>query len=234
MPRIARERTQDMAEQIKAVARRQMGAHGTAGLSLRAIAREMGITAPAIYNYFPRLEDLITALIVDAFTALAEAMETAADAAAAPGPVAPQAWAMVHAYRRWALAHPVDFQLIYGNPIPGYTAPYEVVGPLAFRPFERLFALYGQAAATGELAVPPEYQAVPATIHDNVAMWKAHAGFELPDAVVCVLMTGWGRIHGLVMLELFGHLAGPIGDPGALYAYEMRAFMTRLGFKPPG
>ena len=67
----------DMITRIKAVARQQMAEHGTAGLSLRGIAREMGITAPAIYNYFPRLDDLITALIVDAFTALADAMEAA-------------------------------------------------------------------------------------------------------------------------------------------------------------
>ena len=73
---LGRERS-DTITQIKAVARQQMAEHGTAGLSLRGIAREMGITAPAIYNYFPRLDDLITALIVDAFTALADAMEAA-------------------------------------------------------------------------------------------------------------------------------------------------------------
>ena len=110
----------DMITRIKAVARQQMAEHGTAGLSLRGIAREMGITAPAIYNYFPRLDDLITALIVDAFTALADAIE-AAESAVQSEACGPKILASCLAYREWAIAHPVDFQLIYGNPIPGYT-----------------------------------------------------------------------------------------------------------------
>ena len=69
---------EELSEAIKATARQQMAAQGTAGLSLRAIARDLGMTAPAIYHYFPRLEDLITALVVDAFNGLADAMETAA------------------------------------------------------------------------------------------------------------------------------------------------------------
>ena len=102
-----------MEAQIKAVARQQMADHGTAGLSLRGIGREMGISAPAIYNYYPRLDDLITALIVDAFNALADAIEAAE--AGTPGETCGQKiLAMCLAYRQWAVEHPVDFQLIYG------------------------------------------------------------------------------------------------------------------------
>lgn len=233
MPRLARAAAApDTAEQIKAVARRQMGESGTAGLSLRAIARELGVTAPALYHYYPRLEDLITALIVDAFTALADHLTAAADGVSARR-VAPKVWAMVMAYREWALTHPVDFQLIYGNPIPGYKAPQDLTGPLAWRPFEKLFALFGEALSTDELAIPTEYQTVPPSIAQYLAGWKKNAGVNIPNAVVCVLISGWGRIHGLVMLELFHHSHAPIGDPEAFYRYEMRAFMVRLGLKPP-
>ena len=107
----------DLRQRIKAAGRGQMTEYGTAGLTLRAIARTLGITAPAIYNYFPRLEDLITALIVDAFTDLAEAME-AAEAAEPAARAFDKILALCLAYRQWAMNHPTDFQLIGGNPIP--------------------------------------------------------------------------------------------------------------------
>ncbi|MFZ1629219.1 MAG: TetR/AcrR family transcriptional regulator, partial [Anaerolineae bacterium] len=158
----------DMAAEIKAAARQQMAAHGTAGLSLRGIAREMSITAPAIYNYFPRLEDLITALIVDAFTALADAMD-AAEAAAPSERAYDKIMALCLAYREWAIAHPTVFQLIYGNPIPGYRAPEELTLPLARRPFLGLFRCFMRAHLSGELTIPAEYQTVPPVMTEGIA-----------------------------------------------------------------
>lgn len=217
----------DMATEIKAVARRQMAEHGTAGISLRRIAREMGITAPAIYNYYPRLDDLITALIVDAFNALADAIE-AAEAAVESESCGPKILASCLAYREWAIAHPVDFQLIYGNPIPGYVAPAEITVPLAQRPFDGLFRLFLAAYQTGELVVPAEYVPVPAGITAHVATWLPQAGYTFPDALLCLLMSGWARIHGMVMLELFGHLGPVVGDAAAFYRYELDAFWRQL------
>lgn len=229
MPRPRREEMRyDFAAEIKSIARQQMSRQGTTGLSLRAVARELGVTAPAIYNYFPRLDDLITALIVDAFTDLAVAMESAAEQI--PGPAClPRINAVLQAYRNWARSHPVDFQLIYGNPIPGYHADPDLTTPLAFRPFKVIFHLYSRAIASGELHIPQEYQAVPPTIAEHLADWKAGVGLEIPDALVCLLITGWGRIHGLVLLELFGHSAPVIGDPAALYQYELDALHHWMG-----
>ncbi|MEZ4675940.1 MAG: helix-turn-helix domain-containing protein [Caldilineaceae bacterium] len=117
---------------IKDTARKLMAEKGTAGLSLRAIARELKMTAPALYHYFPSLDDLITALIVDAFTAHAAYVRQTSDAAAQAGAsTTEQLWAALLAYRRWALKQPIDFQLIYGNPIPGYSAPAAVTVPAA-------------------------------------------------------------------------------------------------------
>ena len=223
----ARERI-DMITQIKVVARQQMAEHGTAGLSLRGIAREMGITAPAIYNYFPRLDDLITALIVDAFTALADAME-AAELVVQSETCGPKILASCLAYREWAIAYPVDFQLIYGNPIPGYVAPAEVTVPLARRPFDGLSRLFLEAYRTGELIVPTEYTLVPASISAHFATWLPQAGYDFPDALLCLLMSGWARIHGMVMLELFEHLGPVVGDGAAFYRYELGAFLQQLG-----
>ena len=166
-----------MITRIKAVARQQMAEHGTAGLSLRGIAREMGITAPAIYNYFPQLEDLITALIVDAFNALADAMEAAEVAEASVRPY-DKIMALCMAYREWAVAHPTVFQLIYGNPIPGYHAPEEITIPLARRPFLGLFRWFIRAHQAGELTIPAEYQAVPPAMIEGIAAWKRSSGIE--------------------------------------------------------
>jgi AcrR family transcriptional regulator len=222
-----------MIAQIKAAARQQMAEHGTAGLSLRAIAREMGITAPAIYHYFPRLEDLITGLIVDAFTALAEAMEQAEAAEASDRPYA-KILALCTAYREWALAYPTIFQLLYGNPIPGYQAPEELTIPLARRPFMGLFHWFMRAYQGGELTIPAEYQVVPPAMAAGIASWRQVSGIEMPDALLGLLMSGWARIHGAVLLELFGHLEPLVGGGGTFYRYELEAFadLLQLGGRP--
>lgn len=218
----------DMPSQIKAAARRQMAQHGTAGLSLRGIARELGITAPAIYNYFPRLDDLITALIVDAFTDLAEAME-AADVAVPSDRPADHIWALCLTYREWAMAHPTDFQLIGGNPIPGYHAPEELTIPLARRPFLGMFRWFVSAHASGELTIPAEYATVPASMTEGVAAWRQMSGIEVPDPLMGLLMSGWARIYGLTALEMYHHLQPLVGDAAALYRYEINALLNSLG-----
>ena len=228
-PKRTEGRSHDTVEaQIKAVARQQMAEHGTAGISLRGIARELSITAPAIYNYFPRLDDLITALIVDAFTALADAIE-AAESAAVSEACGPKVIASCLAYREWAIAHPVDFQLIYGNPIPGYVAPAEVTVPLARQAVRRAVPpVPPRRIRPASWSSRPEYAPVPASITAHVATWLPAAGYDFPDALLCLLMSGWARIHGMVMLELFEHLGPVVGDPAAFYRHELEAFWRQL------
>lgn len=105
---------------------------GAPSLSLRAIARELGITAPAIYNYFPRRDDLVTALIIDAYNSFGDSQLAARDAVQINDPVA-RLKATGLAYRMWALTYPQRYELIFGTPIPGYTAPFEQVFPSAAR-----------------------------------------------------------------------------------------------------
>lgn len=230
MLRKARSRPPIRPESIKAAAHHQMAEHGTAGLTLRGIARELGVTAPAIYNYFPRLDDLITALIIDAFTDLGQAMQ-AADSAEPAAPPADRAMAQCLAYRSWAIAHPVDFQLIYGNPIPGYLAPADITIPLARRPFLGLFACFLEAHQAGDLQIPAAYVDVPAETHHAISAWKQLSGIEMPDALLALLLSGWARIHGLVMLELFNHIQPLVGAGEAFYRYELEAFLRQLGLR---
>jgi AcrR family transcriptional regulator len=228
----ARERSETIS-QIKAVARQQMAEHGTAGLSLRGIARTMGITAPAIYNYFPRLEDLLTALIVDAFNDLAEAMERAEAAELSDRPY-DKILALCLAYRAWAIANPTVFQLIYGNPIPGYHAPEEITIPLARQPFLGLFRWFIRAHQSGELIIPAEYETVPPAMAAGVAAWRQASGIAVPDPLIGLLMSGWARIYGLAALEMYHHLQPLVGEPAAMYRYEMIVFLDQLGLTPAG
>ncbi len=220
------------AESIKQIARAQMAARGTAGISLRAIARALHVTAPALYNYFPRLEQLISALIVDAFTGLAAAMNEAADAALGAAPAddryLPAIEAMGLAYRTWAVTHPTEFQLIYGNPIPGYEAPAEITVPLASLPFTRLTELFAAAWASGTLRIPAHYDVAPAAVRTFMAARLAVLQPGLPPELLCLIVSSWARLHGMVMLELFGHLAPVTGDPAAYYAYELHAWCDTL------
>lgn len=107
---------------IKDEARRQLAAEGAAKLSLRAVARELGMVSSALYRYFPSRDDLLTALIIDAYDSVGEAAETARDAASDAAPT-PRWTAVCEAVRAWALAHPHEYALIYGSPVPGYVAP---------------------------------------------------------------------------------------------------------------
>jgi AcrR family transcriptional regulator len=219
------------AERIKAAAWAQMARYGTAGLSLRGIARRLGVTAPAIYNYFGRLEDLITALIVDAFTGLAEAMG-AADASVASDRPYDHIMALCLAYRGWAMEQPIRFQLIYGNPIPGYYAPEELTIPLARRPFLGMFRWFMRAHQAGELIIPADYQVVPPAMAEGVEAWRRLSGIEVPDPLMGLLMSGWARIYGLTLLEMFHHLQPLVDDCAALYRYEISAFLQQMGLRP--
>lgn len=107
---------------IKDEARTQLAAEGAARLSLRAVARELGMVSSALYRYFPSRDDLLTALIVDAYDAIGAAAEQAAAEAGTDRPL--DRWtAVCRAVRTWAVAHPHEYALIYGSPVPGYTAP---------------------------------------------------------------------------------------------------------------
>lgn len=151
----ARERARvEVTAAIKDEARRQLAAEGAAKLSLRAVARELGMVSSALYRYFPSRDDLLTALIVDAYDAVGAAAETAL--AAAPDPQDhPARWvALCSAVRAWALAHPHEYALIYGSPVPGYSAPMDTVGP-ASRVGLAMISIARDAHRANGIALPP-------------------------------------------------------------------------------
>lgn len=202
--------------EIKQVARAQIAKSGAAALSLRAVAAAMGITAPALYRYFPNRDALVTALIVDAFDALGSAIRAAQHAAAGASD-SERMFAGLRAYRAWSLAHPAEFALLFGTPIPGYIAPRQMTVPAARRAFAALLEVPLAAAARGELpAAPPDEPAV-------------NPEFPLPGDTYTRLIEGWATVHGLISLELTGHLAPAIGDPHAAYERAIRHLVDAIG-----
>lgn len=218
---------QEMADDIKRVAREQMREQGTAGISLRGIARTLDITAPAIYNYYPRLDDLITALLVDAFNAHADAMQAAAESVPGEG-LLPRIRAVWLAYRNWAVANVVDFDLMYGNPIPGYQAPADITIPLARRPLELVMTLMIQAQRRGEIAIPAAYRSIPPANANHITEFIQQFGLTVEPALFYYMLIGWTRIHGIVMLEIRHHLAPPIGNVETACAHEIDVLLDAL------
>src|SRR5438270_1670176 len=122
----------EMVDEIKAMARRHLAADG-ANLSLRAVARDMGMVSSALYRYFASRDELLTALIIDAYNAMGEVAERADAAVTDRADLAGRWISTARALRKWALERPHEYALIYGSPVPGYAAPRDTVGP-ASRP----------------------------------------------------------------------------------------------------
>ena len=223
---------EQMRDEIKAVAWRQMARDGAPDLSLRAIAGEMGLTAPALYRYYPSRDELITALIIDAFHALGAALE-AARGLASDDDFAEQFIVMMRHYRAWALAHPAKFTLIYGTPIPGYHAPEALTVPAVRQSLAPLLALLVAATQAGTIDPDPAYAPAPPQLRERFRAMLPEAGeAQVPLMALHVGFVAWAHLQGLIMLELFGHIAPVVGDPEQFYEFEVQVQVGRLGFQP--
>jgi AcrR family transcriptional regulator len=204
-----RARAATIAEILR-LARDQMEAEGAAALSLRAIAREMGMVSSGIYRYFASRDELLTALIIDSYERLGTAVE-AADVAVRKRSDFRGRWRMVaHRIREWAVGHPSEWALLFGTPVPGYAAPADTIGP-ASRYTQVLLALLTDIAAAGihhTAHVPRSMRSDLARIRD--------LGVSAPDGTLAVGLAAWAAVMGAVSLELFGHLHNVVDEPGAL------------------
>ena len=214
-----------LQEAIKATAWKQIAQYGAPTLSLRAIARELGITAPAIYNYFPRRDDLVTALIIDAYTSFGDSQVQARDAMP-ENDLTGRMLAIGMAYRVWALGQPQRYQLIFGTPIPGYEAPMERVLPSAARSLSALVSVVDAMRLAGKLNAQ-DFPEVNEQYKFSFDMWKSYGGnYDILSLSVAVLI--WARVHGIVSLEIANNLP-PFGKDGnALYMYELMSLIRQF------
>lgn len=217
-------------DEIKRTARTLMSEKGTTGLSIRAIARQMGLTSAALYYYFDSLNDLLIALIVDAYTDMGQTLQSVVQQPEAVT-YRQQVLALANAYRDWAMAHPVDFQLIYGNPIPGFEPSPHVTEPPARRSFALLASLIAGAMDTGQMDVPTAYTNLPSALVQPLNELQQYDGHDLPPVALYLAASVWAQMHGRVMLELFNQIQPVIGDAGAFYHHELQIMLQHIGMK---
>jgi AcrR family transcriptional regulator len=235
-PRTARARVrEELTREIKDSARRQLAEVGSAEVSLRAVARELGMASSAVYRYFPSRDDLLTALIVDAYDAVGAAAEEAE--AAVPRPDCAGRWlALATGTRTWAVAHSQEYALIFGSPIPGYQAPSTTVDPAARIPL-LLMRVLGDAAEAGTLG-PTRERNIPGSARERDIPGSIRADFEALRAVIAPNLTveqvargamAWTQLIGSISFELFGHLNNVIHDYEAYFAFQMIGIAEDLG-----
>jgi AcrR family transcriptional regulator len=218
--RTARERVRaELTREIADVARSQLATEGAGGLSLRAVAREMGMVSSAIYRYFPSRDDLLTTLIVDGYNAIGEVAETAD--AACPADDYPGRWlAVARGIRDWALAHPHEYALVYGSPVPGYQAPQQTVGPAA-----RAATVYGkivsEAYRAGALRPPGLCPPPPGPFAADAAVLRDSILAGVPDEVIAGVLAAWTALFGLVSFELFGQFDNVITGRAAFFEHTV-------------
>ncbi|MFE6619903.1 TetR/AcrR family transcriptional regulator [Streptomyces sp. NPDC057740] len=209
---------------IKDEARRQLAAEGAAKLSLRAVARELGMVSSALYRYFPSRDDLLTALIIDAYDSLGESAEAAHAKAVDAGPV--QRWTEVaQAVRDWALRHPHEYALLYGSPVPGYTAPDTTVPP-ASRVGLVFIGILREAHGTSALTEPAP---LPADLRPEAERMTADLAPDLPPANVAALVASWAELFGLVGFELFGQFNRVVEDREAFFRHAVGRLAHGVG-----
>ncbi|MEV5934925.1 TetR/AcrR family transcriptional regulator [Streptomyces sp. NPDC052079] len=212
---------------IKEEARRQLAKEGATKLSLRAVARELGMASSALYRYFPSRDDLLTALIIDAYESLGEAAEAARDAAADAGPI--QRWtAVCQGIRAWALGHPHEYALIYGTPVPGYTAPDTTV-PAAARAVLVIVGILRDAQAGLGLAKPP----LPPELKPEAVRMAAELAPDLPPEVVVTTVAAWAQLFGLIGFELFGQFNRVVEDRDTFFRHVVGQLAHTVGLVYP-
>lgn len=215
-----------MIDEIKATARRHLATDG-ADLSLRAVARDMDMVSSAIYRYFASRDELLTALITDAYNALGDAAE-AGDAAVTDRADLLGRWlGICHAVRRWALANPAEYALIFGSPVPGYAAPQETIVAASRTPAV-LIRIFIDGFTSGALADPGPAGLSDAVCADLVQVRDALFP-GLPEGLLARGSIGWIHLFGAVSFELFGQLNNVIEAREAYFDYQMRRMADLIG-----
>ena len=232
----------DTVREIKQTARRVLVDQGVDGLALRAVAREMGMSAPALYRYFDSREDLVEHLVADLYDELSDLLEAVRDAAepATPGV---QLLHVARAFRQWATTHHPEFGLLFGSagerviPVEDLHGPGERPPQVAGRRFGGVFAeLVARIYLEQGFPVPDEADLEPA-LKDQLREWCATLPVALPLGVMHVFLSCWIRLYGMVCMEVFGHLRFALADAEPMFEAELRALGELLGvagkYRPP-
>jgi AcrR family transcriptional regulator len=229
--RTARERARaELAREIKEEARRQLAASGAEGLSLRSVARELGMVSSALYRYFRSRDELLTALIIDAYDALGAAAEAASSALPATD-IRGRWQATCTAIRDWALANPHEYALIYGSPVPGYQAPQTTIAS-AIRVVRVMGGILADArtgtrhpsARHPEGPLPPELARQVEIVSEAIAP-------GVDDGVLTRALIAWTQLFGMISFELFGQFVGTLEPADPFFGYTVERMADYIGLR---
>jgi AcrR family transcriptional regulator len=217
-PRTARERARaELTREIVEAARAHLAIEGASGLSLRAVARDLGMVSSAVYRYFPSRDDLLTRLIIDAYDALGAAAETAEAEVVRRSDLRGRWLAVAHGARDWALAHPQEWSLIYGSPVPGYVAPTDTIGP-ASRTTTLLITILADLQAQGGVAEP---QKVGRLVRAAMSPIRTAVPDEVTDDLIVRGLMAWTELIGTISLEVNGQFHNVIDDMDEYFDHVM-------------
>lgn len=219
----ARERT---LTELKQLALAQLAREGSSGISLRELARELGVVSSAIYRYVPSRDELLTLLIVDAYTELGDAAE-AADRRCRRTDLRGRWYAIGRAVRRWGVGHPAEWGLLYGAPVPGYAAPAERTTPPGGRVPLLLLRLVVEVEATAPPLDPGP--AIPPAMKRDLEQVRALAGGPVSDDRLAAGLLAWTALFGIVTFELFGQYRNSIDHPAAFLDHELARLAGVIG-----
>jgi AcrR family transcriptional regulator len=235
-------------QEIKDTARGILVTDGPPAITLRAIAREMGMSAPALYRYFESREELLLDLINDLYEEITDVMTAARDAH--PEDAAPERlMAVSRAFRGWAVGHRPEFGLVFGSPVGGSVG---ACPPLPPEPedtrlsedqddpglkFGGIFAgLTAQIYLTKPFPIPADDEIDPG-LRKQLATFMRKLPVPLPDGVGQVFLSCWIRLYGVVSMEVFGHLGFALDDVEPMFEVELKGLAEQLdladAYRPP-
>jgi AcrR family transcriptional regulator len=217
-------------DEIKQTARAQLAEQGPAAVSLRGVARAMGLTPSALYRYFDGRDDLIVELVADAFASLADTLEDAFAGAPAEG-YAERWLAVARAYRRWALEHATEYTLIFGPRVSDADTKTGRVVDELHRSVGVLFRCMAEAMAAGAIDPSGFAAELSPALRDKLCHWGEDEAVTIPPEGLAGCLIVWTQLHGFLQLELFGHLPPALGDAGDLFDQQMLNLLVRVGYR---
>ena len=228
MPTDRARRREDVTARVLEIGRQHLAEHGAAGLSLRAVTRDLGMVSSAVYRYVANRDELLTLLLVDAYGAQADAVQ-AAVASAADQRWSDRLLAAAHAFRAWAVAEPSRYALLYGSPVPGYAAPPEVTIEPGTRVIGILLGLVAEGVARGDVPDRPAPHDPPEPLAGDLRVVGAEVGLAAHPAVLSRALLLWATVVGGTSLEVFGQYgADTFRDPRQAYDQQVRMALDVL------
>ena len=219
-------RRDDVTRQVLEIGRRHLAEYGAAALSLRAVTRDLGMVSSAVYRYVGSRDELLTLLVVDAYTELGDAV----DARLADSPRT--AWdtrilAVGNAVRDWALGEPARYALLYGSPVPGYEAPGDQTTEPGTRVILTLLGLVAEGITAGDVTDGPALVPVPRPLRADLARVAEDVGMEVDPAVMARAVLLWATLFGAVSLEVFGQYGeDTFTERSLVFEHQIRLALT--------